>query len=123
MIKVVLVSAEGKKFFRIHLGLVLAELICVPAFVVELFRALGGNELSWAYVFEWPLLGVYAVYMWHKMIVDERGDTSPAPEPVAAVSTRSGARALREERRLAEWNAYLEQVHESRQATPESREV
>ena len=46
--------------FKINLGLFLAELICIPAFVFELDRALGGNTLSWAYVFEWPLLGGYA---------------------------------------------------------------
>ena len=58
---------------RINLGLVLAELICLPAFVFEITRALDGNTLSWAYVFEWPLLGGYAVYMWHKLRQDERG--------------------------------------------------
>ena len=45
------VNARNKGIRRIHLGLVLAELICIPAFVFELMRAVGGNELSWAYVF------------------------------------------------------------------------
>ena len=34
----------------------------------ELGRAEGGNELSWAYVFEWPLLAIFAVYMWWKLL-------------------------------------------------------
>jgi len=79
-------AVETKNAFRINLGLFLAELICIPAFIVELKRALDGNTLSWAYVFEWPLLGLYAVYMWRKLLQDERGSgqhrpTSTAPDP------------------------------------------
>ena len=107
------VSENHKNIFRIHLGLVLAELICIPAFIIEMFRALGGNELSWAYVFEWPLFGVYAIYMWRKMLRQERGLEVPRP------------RAPQDDNdpRLAEWNAYLASVHQLDQpATPESRD-
>jgi hypothetical protein len=38
--KVVVVSVKGAESFRIHLGLLLAELICIPAFVIEVSRAL-----------------------------------------------------------------------------------
>jgi len=72
-------AARTKTTFRINVGLFLAELICVPAFIFEMKRALGGNTLSWAYVFEWPLLGLYAVYMWHKLLQEERGDGSRHP--------------------------------------------
>jgi len=85
----------------VHLGLALAELICVSAFFFEVKRALGGNELSWAYVFEWPIFAIYAIYMWRKLL-NEPGATShdavvdhdatPDPELVA-------------------WNSYLEQAH------------
>ena len=34
-------------------------------------RALGGNALSWAYVFEWPLFALFAVYMWWKVLHPE----------------------------------------------------
>jgi len=88
--------------FGIHLGLVLAELMCVSAFVFELTRALAGNTLSWAYVFEWPILAFYGVYMWRTMLRDERRerDRTPAPEP-------------EDDPRLAEWNEYLEKIHSS----------
>ncbi len=66
-------GAESKKNLGIHLGLVLAEIICFAGFVVELYRARSGNTLSWAYVFEWPLFAAYAVYMWRKLLLDERG--------------------------------------------------
>jgi hypothetical protein len=38
--------------------------LCLAAFWFEVRRALGGNELSWAYVFEWPIFALFAVYMW-----------------------------------------------------------
>jgi len=112
--KVVEVEAETKNVLRIHLGLVLAEGICIPAFIFEIFRAIGGNELSWAYVFEWPLFGGYAIYMWHKMLRQERGLDVPRP----SVSPSNS------DARLDEWNAYLASVHRrDHPATPESRDV
>ncbi len=34
-------------------------------------RALGGNGLSWAYVFEWPMFAIFAVVFWARTIRDE----------------------------------------------------
>ena len=53
---------------KTHLTLVVGLALCTAAFVFELGRAEGGNELSWAYVFEWPLLGLFAIYMWWKLL-------------------------------------------------------
>lgn len=80
----------------------MAQLICIPAFVIEISRALGGNTLSWVYVVEWPILGGYAVYMWRRLIRDARGE--------ARTRTPRTAPAVDEEK-LAEWNRYLETVH------------
>ena len=56
-------------------------LIVVPTFLAlcawQITRALGGNSLSWAYVFEWPIFAGYAVYMWWRF-VHEAADTPPA---------------------------------------------
>jgi hypothetical protein len=95
------------KTFRIHVGLVLAELICIPAFLFELSRALDGNTLSWAYVFEWPLLGLYAVHMWRRLLRDERGELTPRQAPVD-----DG-----DDAELTAWNEYLERVHRDDEAT------
>lgn len=93
---------DRREIWRIHAGLLLAEAICVPAFIIETLRALGGNTLSWAYVFEWPLLGAYAVYMWRRLLLDARG----VPRP-----TRPTRDDAVDQERLAEWNRYLETVH------------
>jgi hypothetical protein len=50
-------------------------LVLLPAFAWltkwQLERALGGNTLSWAYTFEWPLFAIYAVYVWWQLIHDQ----------------------------------------------------
>jgi hypothetical protein len=87
----------------VHVGLVLAELICVSAFLFEIKRALGGNTLSWAYVFEWPILGAYAIYMWRKLLVHE-SESSPS----VGVHEET---APEDDVKLRAWNDYLQQVH------------
>jgi hypothetical protein len=37
----------------------------------QLHRAESGNELSWAYTFEWPLFAIFAVYFWGKSVHEE----------------------------------------------------
>ena len=54
----------GLDAFKLHLTLLIGLSLCAAAFFFELGRAEGGNSLSWAYVFEWPLLGIFGIYMW-----------------------------------------------------------
>jgi hypothetical protein len=58
----------GAAAFKTHLTLILGLALCTAAFWFELGRAVRGNGLSWAYVFEWPLLGLFAIYMWWKIL-------------------------------------------------------
>ena len=59
---------RGPDALRVHLTLAFGLALCSSAFWFELGRALGGNSLSWAYVFEWPLFAVFAVYMWWNVL-------------------------------------------------------
>ncbi len=63
---------RGPEAVRLHVTVALGLAFCVAAFWFELKRALGGNALSWAYVFEWPLLAVFAVYMWWQFLHPHR---------------------------------------------------
>jgi hypothetical protein len=62
-------------FTRRCIGLHLTLLVLLPAFAWltdwQLDRALGGNTLSWAYTFEWPMFAVYAIYVWWQLIHDQ----------------------------------------------------
>lgn len=89
--------------WRTHLTLGLGLVLCAVASWFELHRALGGNELSWAYVFEWPLLGAFAVYMWWRVLHPERRPRSSRPTAEAPEVAR-----MREA-----WQEYQSTLHEA----------
>ena len=99
---------QPKKPLSVHVGLVIAEFICLSAFAIELSRALSGNTLSWAYVFEWPILGGYGVYMWRNLGAD---DGSPSPSASSKVDDDA----------LQTYNEYLARVHETASDHPDAR--
>lgn len=78
--------------------MVLASIVCPAAFGVELWRALSGNALSWAYVFEWPLLLVVAVHLWRVMLRQDAGKL-PARRPDGAIDE--------DDADLVAWRRYL----------------
>jgi hypothetical protein len=58
----------------------------------QFHRALGGNGLSWAYTFEWPLFAGFAVVFWAKTIRDELQIRSgKIPNPAIAERAAAGA--------------------------------
>ena len=100
----------------IALGVVVVVLVVAFAAMCwwQVTRALGGNTLSWAYVFEWPLFAAYLVYMWRRLSRqraldhDEAGaarvadDASPPEDPLGE-----------EDEELAAYNRYLASLEES----------
>lgn len=94
---------RGAAALRLHLALALALAICLGAGWFELTRALGGNQLSWAYTFEWPIFGVFAVYMWWKLLHDDGADP-PAPSEPLDEETAA---------KLDAWNDYLADLREA----------
>ncbi len=102
-------------------------LIVVPAFMAlcvwQINRALNGNSLSWAYVFEWPLFAGYAIYMWWRFVHEK-------PEPVDAAASENGhadaapqppgdppaAKERQEAAELAAYNEYLARLAEKDRA-------
>lgn len=97
----------------------------------QFHRAEGGNALSWAYTFEWPIFVIFGVVFWAKTIVDEwreqgaraAGDQGPvAPDRGDALELPAGAHTAAEvddraadDPELAAYNAYLARLN-SRQA-------
>jgi hypothetical protein len=67
------------------MGMHVTLLILLPTFAWltrwQLSRALGGNTLSWAYTFEWPLFAGYAVYVWWQLIHDQPNAVSRRVHP------------------------------------------
>jgi DNA-binding transcriptional regulator of glucitol operon len=120
-------------FSRRAIKLHVVILIVVPAFLAlclwQVSRALGGNSLSWAYVFEWPLFAAYAIYMWWRFVHEEAQDGSPGDTAAADPGGQTTAAApsaapppetpeeLKEDADLAAYNDYLAQLAERDKAT------
>jgi hypothetical protein len=88
----------------------------------QLHRALGGNGLSWAYTFEWPLFAAFAVVFWARTIRDEfRIKRGEKPEPdgsredlpvgVGAIQATTAEAAEEEDEELSSYNAYLARLN------------
>jgi hypothetical protein len=84
-------------FSRRAIGLHVTVLVVVPAFLAlgwwQFDRATSGNDLSWAYTFEWPVFAAYAVFMWWKLLHEwpgreERAPHGPAPRVGSALPDR-----------------------------------
>jgi hypothetical protein len=87
----------------------------------QLRRALGGNALSWAYTFEWPLFAIFAVFFWAKTIRDEVHPPAearpadgvglpggiPAPPPGGPRPAGDAGEDGEDDEELAAYNAYL----------------
>lgn len=54
----------------------------------QFHRAEGGNALSWAYTFEWPVFTIFGVVFWAKTIVDEWRSPGGAAGGAAALTAR-----------------------------------
>jgi hypothetical protein len=91
----------GRWFSRRAVGLHLTLAVVVPAFALlflwQVRRAIGGNELSWAYVFEWPFFGGYAIFLWWRLVHEQPGERDHSRHPEKAGVPRGAAAAPPEE--------------------------
>jgi hypothetical protein len=97
----------------------------------QFHRAEGGNALSWAYTFEWPIFAIFGVVFWAKTIRDEfKPKTEPGEpadvelpagldgtQPPATVSgvrpedSAGGDDSQQDDPELAAYNAYLARLN------------
>jgi len=117
---------------RRHLLTHLTAAVVVPGCAVlcwwQVTRALSGNTLSWAYVFEWPIFAGYAVFMWWKLIHEPPagatdpgavphqgtdGAGSPPADDESAVVGAPDTTGDEEDEELASYNRYLEALNAS----------
>lgn len=95
-----------------HIALLILVPTCAALCDWQVHRALSGNGLSWAYVFEWPFFAAYGTYMWWKLVHDQN---APAPNPARSPegTERPMHRVEEPDAELAAYNRYLAQLHAS----------
>jgi DNA-binding transcriptional regulator of glucitol operon len=97
----------------------------------QVSRAAGGNSLSWAYAFEWPLFAGFVVFIWIREVrLTLRGTPeTPVSPPPAGTATTGFRRPVRTARQavgqdddgdpeLAAYNHYLAWLNEHPNARP-----
>lgn len=55
-----------RDFWQLHVPLVLVLSLCTFITIVEVRRASEGVWRAWAYMFEWPLIGLFTIWIWHR---------------------------------------------------------
>jgi len=103
----------GSAALRLHLTLAAGLAICVGAFCIEILRALGGNTLSWVYVFEWPFFGAFGIYMWWKLLHAAPQDQASPTEGRTASAAGSAEADDEPDEGLRAWNRYLREMREA----------
>ncbi len=71
-----------------HALAVVVVAVCLLAGRWQLHAALGGNSLSWAYTFEWPIFAVIAVVAWWHLIHEDPAERAARSERAASVGER-----------------------------------
>jgi len=63
-------STEGRRrvkdLLTLHLPLVLVLALCTMATIIEFARAQEGVNRAWAYTFQWPIIGLFAIVIWNR---------------------------------------------------------
>ncbi len=55
-----------KDALTLHLPLVIVLALCTVATVIEYGRAQEGVGRAWAYTFQWPIIGLFAIVIWNR---------------------------------------------------------
>ncbi|WP_213453409.1 hypothetical protein [Rhizomonospora bruguierae] len=82
-----------------HVAMLVLAGGCVGLGWWQFTRASGGNSLSWAYMFEWPVFAGFVVFLWFREV---RLALPGAPPPEQAPAPSTARRPLVTARRAAE---------------------
>ena len=87
-----------RDFWQLHVPLIVVLAICTAATVIEARRATEGVWRAWAYMVEWPLIGVFAIWIWnryrkHGTVIAGLGERLRAHAATYGASDRTNAQA------------------------------
>jgi len=105
----------SRRALLLHLAVLVAAPGCLAAFWWQLHRALAGNDLSWAYCFEWPIFSVLALVGWWQLIHDhgasDRSDLTLERAPLSPLVPQW--RDDPDDQELAAYNRWLGELASS----------
>jgi hypothetical protein len=108
-----------RDFWQLHVPLVLVLTLCAIVTVIEARRATEGVWRAWWYMFEWPLFGLFAFWIWYRYrnegsvtkgmvqrwrdrVAEATAEAERAAEPPPIPADDPGLQA---------WDGYLDELH------------
>ena len=58
--------SRWRDVWQLHVPLVVVLTLCTVVTVIEVRRASEGVWRAWAYMFEWPMIGLFTVWIWNR---------------------------------------------------------
>lgn len=59
-------KSRWRNFWQLDIPLVFAVALCTVFTVIEVRRAAEGVWRAWAYAFEWPMIGLFCLWIWYR---------------------------------------------------------
>lgn len=108
-----------RDFWQLDVPLALVLILCTTLTVVELSRATEGIWRAWVYTFEWPLIGLFAIWMWYRFRNEGnpvRGVTQRWRDRVAAMEAEASRADSAQppaavDPELDAWQGYVDDLH------------
>lgn len=113
-------SRRWKDILTLHVPLVLVLALCTYATINQYQRAMQGVDRSFVYMIEWPLIGIFAIFVWnryrkHGSFSNWLGkyyrERASRFEAEAEAKERAEVAALEEDPDAKAWQAYVEELH------------
>lgn len=113
-----------RDFWQLHVPLVLVLSLCTFITIIEVRRASEGVWRAWAYMFEWPLIGLFTIWIWHRYRTEgsvtkglvakwrERVGrvTAEADAAAASAASRGEPDATPSDPQLEAWTSYVDDL-------------
>ncbi len=121
--------SKTKDLWTLHIPLVLVTVLCIFATVNQYTRAMEGVGRSWFYMFQWPIIGVFAIIVWNRY--RKHGNltkwfTRHYQERAARFTAEAEAREQAERAKWEQdpdaqaWQAYQRQLRQGGTEVPDS---
>lgn len=124
------VRGRLRDFWQLDVPLVVVLTLCTAITIIEYTRATDGVWRAWIYLFEWPMIGAFAVWMWYRFKHEKGGGfVRRWKERVARLEAESDDRGADnrgadssspapDDPQLHAWRAYQRQLRQGQPPTP-----
>ena len=110
-------SSRRRDFWQLHVPLALVLALCTVVTIIEVRRATEGVWRAWAYMVEWPMIGLFCIWIWNRYRKQgsvTRGLADQWRSRVERISAEAAADAPTpavDDQGLEAWESYVDALH------------